>query len=127
MCMRQMLYRCRYAKHDAEMTIVVAGAADAEVSYLARMLHVSSEAGTYVVVAHIDKTQRVAGIGGQLAQVNAGRHFISRHVARGHGKVCLDDAVYLGFDLAHLFFGRARGELVVALALLPLYMVYAGA
>jgi hypothetical protein len=43
-----------HAEYDAEVSLVVAGAADAEVSYLASTLYVGTEARTHVVVAHID-------------------------------------------------------------------------
>ena len=64
-----------------EVAVIVAGAADAKVANLARVLHVCSEAGTYVIVAHVDETQGFAGIGRQFAQVDALGHFITRHVA----------------------------------------------
>ena len=98
-------------------------ATDAEVSYLARVLHVSSEAGAYVVVAHIDKAQRVAGIGWEFAQVDALGHFVAGDITGGHGHVGIDDAVHGGFDLAYLLFSGAGGEVVVALALLALDVV----
>ena len=52
-----------YAEDDAEVTFVVAGAADAEAAYLTGVLYMCSEAGAYVVVAHVDEAQGVAGIG----------------------------------------------------------------
>ena len=56
-----------HSEHDAEVTVVVAGTADAEMSYLASALNVGTEARTHVVVAHIDQAQCFAGIFGQLA------------------------------------------------------------
>ena len=112
-----------HAEHDAEVAVGVAGAADAEVAYLAGALHMGTEAGTHVVVAHIDEAQRGAGIGGELAEVDAGGHLGTAHIAGGDGEVGSDDAVYLGFDMAYLLLGGAGGEVVVALALLTLDVV----
>ena len=112
-----------HAEHDAEVAVGVAGAADAEVAYLAGTLHMGTEAGTHVVVAHIDEAQRGAGIGGELAEVDAGGHLVAVHIAGGDGEVGSDDAVYLGFDMAYLLLGGAGGEVVVALALLTFDMV----
>ena len=60
---------CRNAEHDAEVAVVVAGAADAEAANLACVLYVCAEAGAYVVVAHVDEAEGLAGIGGELAEV----------------------------------------------------------
>ena len=46
---------CRYAEHDAEVAVGIAGATDAETADLAGVLHVGPEAGAYVVVAYVDK------------------------------------------------------------------------
>ena len=113
-----------HAEHDAEVAVVVAGAADAEAANFARALHVGAKAGAHVVVAHRDEAQRGAGIGGELAEVDAGGHLVAVHIAGGDGKVGSDDAVYLGLDMAYLLLGGAGGEVVVALALLPFYVVH---
>ena len=46
---------CRYAKHDAEVAVGIAGAADAETANLAGVLYMCSEAGAYIVITHIDE------------------------------------------------------------------------
>ena len=46
---------CRYAKHNAEVAVGIAGATDAETADLARVLDMRSEAGAYVIVAHVDE------------------------------------------------------------------------
>ena len=112
-----------HAEDDAEVAVGKAGAADAEVAYLAGALYVGSEAGAHVVVAHIDEAQRGAGIGGELTEVDAGGYLVAVHVAGGDGEVGSDDAVYLGLDMAYLLLGGAGGEVVVALALLAFDVV----
>ena len=60
---------------------------------------------------------------GKLAQVDALRHLVTGDVALAHLEVSGNDAVYRSLYLAYLLLGGAGGEVVVALALLALYVV----
>ena len=57
----EFLLPCRYTKDDAEVAFVEACAADAEAADLARAAYMGTQAGAYVIVAHIYQAQCLAG------------------------------------------------------------------
>ena len=76
-----LLLSLRYAEYDAEVAVGIAGAADAEDAHLASVFYMCAETRAHVVVAYIDEAQRVAGIGRELAEVDACGHLIARNIA----------------------------------------------
>ena len=108
------------AEDDAEVAVGVAGAGDAEVTYLAGVLDVLAQAGAEVVVADTHQAQRLAGVGRQAVQTDALGHIVAADEGGGDGQVLGDEGVDARLNVGHLLGGGTDGQAVVDLALLAL-------
>ena len=87
-----------------------------------RVLDVRPDAGTSVVIADADDAERLAGVGGELAQIDNGGRLVARHELNSYGQVAVDDLVHAPLYLLHHLGRGLFRQLIVALALFPFDM-----
>ena len=108
-------------ENDAENSLlVVAPAIDFEGAYFAGILHMGTDAGTYVVVADAHQAEGGTGIVGQLAGIYLGGQIVACGKLVGHGQALRNHVVHPSLNLLHLLFGRAFGQWPADFALLAL-------
>lgn len=95
---------------------------DAECTYLACVLHVCTNAGTGIIIAHTYNAQRLACIGRQLAQVDTLGYIVTCHELNGYRQMLCDDLVHAAFNIGNLLLCGCTGQVIVTLAFLTLDM-----